>query len=146
MTPRSAAATSAARRLWAHAAGSPVTPDQFVAAATSTWARLCSGLGRWVGANGYRALVDRALGLARVEHPALGGLSCDGNDAPAIATAVRTHGAAAVAAGMVATLAALIELLGRIIGEETATRLVEQSGSPHPRGAVSTEKEGGRDG
>ena len=46
----------------------------------------------------------------------------------------------------------MIELLGRIIGEEMAVRLVEQTGRerererPSPRGVVSTESRGGRDG
>jgi hypothetical protein len=55
---------------------------------------------------------------------------------------------------MVALVAALVELLGRILGEEMAVRLVEQTGMkdererekgpsdrerPSPRGVVSTE-------
>jgi hypothetical protein len=51
-----------------------------------------------------------------------------------------------VAAGLVALVTALIELLGRIIGEEMAVRLVEQIGIPSAPGVVSTEPEGGRDG
>ena len=107
--------------------------------------QLRAGLGRWVGATGYRALLDRALGLARAEHPALGSLSYHGGDQPVTTAAVRAHGAAEVAAGMVAAVAALVELLGRIIGEEMAVRLVEQTDIPSPRGVVSTESKGGRD-
>ena len=68
-----------------------------------------------------------------------------------IAAAVRAHGAAEVAAGMVALVATLIDLLGRIIGEEMAVRLVEetacrlarrQEDRPSPRGVVSTDIEG----
>jgi hypothetical protein len=80
---------------------------------------------------GYRALLDRALVLARAEHPALGSLSCYGGDEAMIAAAVRTHGATEVAAGMVALVSRLVELLGRIIGEEMALRLVEQTGMPN---------------
>lgn len=47
---------------------------------------------------------------------------------------------------MVAAVAALIDLLGRIIGEEMAVRLVEQTGVPSPRGVVSTEPKGDRNG
>jgi transcriptional regulator of acetoin/glycerol metabolism len=65
---------------------------------------------------------------------------------------------------MVALVAALVELLGRIIGEEMAVRLVDQTGievdqtgrererekkkereRPSPRGVVSAESKGGRD-
>ena len=54
---------------------------------------------------------------------------------------------------MVALVAALIELLGRIIGEEMAVRLVEETGvrlpeqedRPSPRGVVSIKSKGARD-
>ena len=107
---------------------------------------LRAGLGRWIGTDGYRTLLDRALELVRVDHPALGGLSCMGGDEPAITAAVGTHGAAQVAAGMVAWVTGLIELLGGIIGDEMAVRLVEQMGMPNPRGVVSHRIEGGRNG
>ena len=72
-----------------------------------------------------------------------------------LTAAVRTHGATEVAAGMVALVAGLGELLGRIIGEEMALRLVEQTSMPtsrgrekdrpSPRGVVSIQLKGGRD-
>jgi hypothetical protein len=146
MTRRSEAATDAARRLWARAVGDASAPEKVAAAAESVCTQLRAGLGRWVGVDGYRALFDRALGLARAEHPALGDLSCLGGDEPVTSAAVRAHGASEMADGMEALVAALIELLGRIIGEEMAVRLVEHAGRPSPRGVVSTETERGRDG
>ena len=153
MTQRSAAATEVARRLWQRAVGDSDTPEDVAAAATHMCTGLRVGLTRWVGAMGYRALIDRALLLARAEHPALGSLSCHGGDEPVTTAAVRAHSAAEVATGMVALVAALVELLGRILGEEMAVRLVEQSGTqnerasggpsdrerPRPHGVVSTE-------
>jgi hypothetical protein len=53
--------------------------------------------------------------------------SCLGGDEPATTAAVRAHGADKVAAGLVALVAALIELLGHVVGEDMAVRLVEQS-------------------
>jgi hypothetical protein len=50
-----------------------------------------------------------------------------------------------VAAGLVALVAALIEVLGHIIGEEMAVHLVEEIGNPGPHGGVSTEIKGGPD-
>jgi hypothetical protein len=104
---------------------------------------------------GYRALLDRALVSARAEHPALAELSCHGGDEENIAAAVRTHGATAVAAGMVALVAVLVDLLGRIIGEDMAVRLVEETGvqtgretkheKPSPRRVVSIKSRGARD-
>jgi hypothetical protein len=90
---------------------------------------------------GYRALIDRALLLARAEHPALGSLSCPGEDEPVTTAAARSLSAAEVAAGMVAFVAALIEVLGRIIGEEMAVRLVEQTGVKVAQTATTKESE-----
>ncbi|HEY5940850.1 MAG TPA: hypothetical protein VIT87_08520 [Gemmatimonadales bacterium] len=156
MTQRSAAATKVAKLLWSRAASDDTDSAEEVAAVTErTCLQLRAGLGRWIGAMGYRALLDRALILARAEHPALVGLSCHGGDEEMIATAVRTHGAAEVAAGMVALVAGLVDLLGRIIGEEIAVRLVEETGvqttkqskkdRPSPRGVVSITSRSDRD-
>jgi hypothetical protein len=144
MAQRSAAATKVAKLLWSRAAVTERTCIQ-----------LRAGLGRWIGAMGYRALLDRALVLARAEHPALAGLSCHGGDEEAVAAAVRTHGASDVAAGMVALVAGLVDLLGRIIGEEMAVRLVEHTGvqigreskkeKPSPRRVLSIQSEGAPD-
>jgi hypothetical protein len=120
---------------------------------------------------GYRILFDRALALARAEHPALGGLECLGGVQPVTTDIQPAPSAAEVAAGMVALVANLVELLGRIVGEEMAVRLVEQTAGerqtgpkhedtgtepardrepkeregPSPRGVVSTKAGGGRD-
>jgi len=133
MTQRSAAATEVARRLWQLSVGDSTTPEDVAVAATRMCTGLRVGLTRWVGGMGYRALIDRALLLARAEHPALGSLSCHGGDEPVTTAAVRAHSAAEVGTGMVALVAALVELLGRILGEEMAVRLVEQSGMQNER-------------
>lgn len=146
MTSPSAAATDAARRLWARVSGESKTPEEVATAAERLFAQSREGLGRWIGAEGYRTLHDRALGMARLKHPALHGLSCLGGDQAAIAAAVRANGAAQMADGMVAWVAAMMDVLGRIIGQETAVRLVEETAMPSPRRAESTESEGGRDG
>jgi len=133
MTQRSAAATEVARRLWQRSVGDSTTPEDVAVAATHMCTALRMGLTRWVGAMGYRALIDRALLLARAEHPALGSLSCHGGDEPVNTATVRAHSAAEVATGMVALVSALVELLGRILGEEMAVCLVEQSGMQNER-------------
>jgi len=127
MMQGSPSATEVARRHWARAAGDTNTLEEVAAAAERTCTQLQAGLARWVGTEGYRALIDRALLLARAEHPVLGGLSCHGGDQPATTAAVRAHSAAEVSAGMVALVAALVELLGRIVGEEMAVELVNQA-------------------
>jgi hypothetical protein len=50
-----------------------------------------------------------------------------------------------VAAGLEALVATMVELLGRIIGDEMSVRLVEQIGKPVPRAVASAERKGGRD-
>ena len=127
MMQGSPSATEVARRHWARAAGDTNTLEDVAAAATRTCTQLQAGLARWVGTEGYRALIDRALLLARAEHPVLGGLSCHGGDQPATTAAVRAHSAAEVATGMVALVATLIDLLSRIVGEEMAVELVNQA-------------------
>ena len=146
MSPRSTAATKAAQRLWAHEAGKSEESEAVTSAAERVCARLRVELSRWIGADGYRALLRRALALTRPEFPALTGLSCEGRDGPELASAVRTHGAADVKGSVVAVVATLIDLLSRIVGEEMATRLVEQSGAPSPVKAPVTETDGGGNG
>jgi hypothetical protein len=143
MTP-SAAATDAARRLWALVASGADEPDHAIAAAQGLRARLRAGLAPWIGADGYRALVDRALGLTRGEHPELGDLIGPGGDEPPEVRA-RVHRASSVQAGMEALVAVVIELLGGIVGEGLAVRLVEQAGVPKERGGASPDREGERD-
>lgn len=146
MTPSSDPAADAARRLWARAVGGSSEPEKVAAGAERVCVQLRDGLTRWVGAHGYRVVLDRALGLTQAEHPVLRGLSCLGEDESAVTNAVRAHGAGAIAAAMVALIATMIDVLGRAVGEEMAVRLVEQTGTPSPRGVVSTESRGRPDG
>ena len=134
----SPAATEVAWRHWARAAGDTNTLEEVAAAAERTCTQLQAGLARWVGTEGYRALIDRALLLARAEHPVLGGLSCHGGGQPATTAAVRAHSAAEVRAGMVALVATLIDLLSRIVGEEMAVELVNQAVTRAPGARASS--------
>ncbi len=146
MALRSAAATEVARQLWARVAGDTSAPEEVAAAAARMCTQLRGELERWIGADGYRTALDRALVLARAEHPALGDLSCLGGDEPVTTAAVRAHGSDKAAAGLVALVAAFIELLGLVIGEEMAVRLAAPIGIPSPGGLVSSETEGRRNG
>lgn len=135
-----------ARRLWAHGAGRGTSPEDAGAAAQRVCDDLRTGLSRWVGAEGYRALLDRALQLSAAEHPVLGSFSCHDGDALAAAAAARAHGAAELGAGVVALVATLTDLLGRIIGEEMAVQLVERTVSAGPRAGSRTESRGASNG
>jgi hypothetical protein len=146
MTPSSAPAAEAARRLWARYAGDEASVEDLAAAAERLFSQFETRLARWVGAEGFRVLRGRALRLAKAAHPALGSLSDSGWDMRAVVSAVQAHGAREVAAGIIAVIATLIDLLGRIIGEELAVRLVEQTGAPSPREESNIRKQGGRHG
>ncbi|MEO7136721.1 MAG: hypothetical protein ABI037_03300 [Gemmatimonadales bacterium] len=146
MTQRSAIVTEVARDLWVRDAVDVSAPEEVVAAAERICVQLQAGLARWVGTEGYRALLLRVLELTRAEHPALSRVSCNGSDEQEIAAAVRAHSAAEVTAGMVALVATLIDLLSRIIGEEMAVELVNQAVAASPRRASNIGTEGGRDG
>jgi hypothetical protein len=142
----SAVATDTARRLWARFGGEGSAPANVIATAERVHAALRAGLGRWIGAEGYRALIGRALVTAEAEHPALGGLGFLGGDEPALTPIDESRAAVEVSAGMVALVAALIESLGGVIGEEMALRLVDQIDFPNPRAVGRTEAKRGHDG
>lgn len=141
MTQVSAVATEAARQFWAHDGLDTGGAEELSAAAEQGFARLRAVLTRWIGSEGYRVLVDRALEQARTGHPAIAGLQCQAGDVQGVAAAVRVHSAAEVREGIVALVTLLIDLLSRLIGEEMATRLVEQAwaGSAHPTASAATE-------
>ena len=139
MTPGSAAARETARRLWAGAGGTAETPEAIGAAAERLGTQLRRGLGRWIGTDGYYTLLERAAAATKETHPTLNPVSYFRDGASVTHVAVQAHGARAVVDGLVALLAELIELLGRIIGDEMAKRLVEQAGNPGARPGFRTE-------
>ncbi|MCA1674547.1 MAG: hypothetical protein LC799_20945 [Actinobacteria bacterium] len=146
MTQVSAVATEAARQFWAHDGLDADAPEEIAAAAEQGCFRLRAVLTRWIGFEGYRALVDRALAQAQAEHPAVAGLQCQGGDVEGMAAAVGVHSAAEVREGILALVARLVDLLSRLIGEEMAVRLVEQAWAGSARQPASTVTEGLHDG
>jgi hypothetical protein len=142
MKPESAAAGESARRLWAGAGGTSETPEAIAAAAERLGTQLRRGLGRWIGTDGYYTLLERAAAATKEAHPTLNPVSYFRDGAPVTLAAVQAHGAKAVVDGLVALLAALIELLGRIVGDEMARRLVEQAGNPGSRSGSRAESTG----
>ena len=146
MTTGPPTAEEAARRLWGRMRGQGTGRDGVAGAAEHLCTELSTDLRRWIGAEGYRALLDRSLALTRPAHPSLVGLSCLGGDKRAMDAAVRMHGAAHVQAGMLALITTLIDLLGHILGAEMAARLVEQTGRRRPPGVASIAPTGDHDG
>ena len=91
---------------------------------------LAAELARWFGSYGYHALLTRALTQARAEHPALRAVHVGAPTAPyldGLADAATAHGTDAIVAGVEAVLAALIDLLGRLIGEDLAVTFIDRT-------------------
>ena len=69
---------------------------------------------------------------AKTNHPALKDVrpsNGDGVYLDGVPASIETHGVAAVTAAIEALLAALIDILGRLIGEDMATRLIDHDAS-----------------
>ena len=131
-------------RLIAREEGTRDTPDALVGAAQAACERLNRELSRWVGANGSLALFTRALAEARAQHPVLAEVRIRTRSAASlegVPETVQKHGAAATADGLTSLLVTLLELLGRLIGDDMVMRLVEQGNQNDSRNG---ERLGGR--
>lgn len=87
-------------------------------------------LSRWVGPDGCHALFNRALAEARREYAPLGQIQLRAGSDPyigGVAETVVAYGDAGTAKALEAMLVHLVELLGRLIGDDTATKLIERS-------------------
>lgn len=106
------------------------TPSDALLGAQAACQSLHHELALWLGVDGSRALFASAMGRVRAAHPALGDIRHEAllsPNHPAIVKGVQNHGAAATATALQATLVVLIELLGRLIGDDMAARIVERS-------------------
>lgn len=127
------------RRLVAREAAQGDAPD-IAAAAYAACERAYRALSRWLGANGSHALFTRALAQTQAEHLLLRDIRVrtrSESGLEGVTESIQVHGAAAVAAGLESLLVALLELLGRLLGEDMAARLVEQSVPNHTRDGES---------
>ena len=142
MTQTSAGATEVARRLWTLASqGDPTTQDP-AAAVTRLCTGLRTGLVRWIGTDGYQALLLRALAQAGAQHTWLAELGCVDGALNGVRSVTAGRRPADVAEGMVGLVANLVHVLGRITGEEMALRLVEHAWTA---GASAKARSGRRD-
>jgi hypothetical protein len=129
----------AARRLLQRSglSGGEIAPE----VARAALGRACSAVSRnlrdAMGDDGCAALLGRALALAEARHGVLAsvrhvngrGISLDG-----LSAAIEAHGVVTVAAAIEAMLAALLDVLGRLIGEDMAVRLMDPEALPRAGG------------
>ena len=104
--------------------------DERLAAVELLRSRVHAGLTRWFGAFGTVALVNRALPRAQLDHPSLADVSLSTESTPrrmGVAAGESTHGSQATADGVVAMLMALADLVARLIGDDLAINLLQQS-------------------
>jgi hypothetical protein len=129
MAPETPTVRQLTHRLLDRAGGSDDAADAGAAVALDACERVCRELSRWVGTNGCSALLARAIADARVGHPVLEEIRIADRSEPGlegVPEGVRKHGAAATAEGLEMLLVTLLELLGRLIGDDMVMRLVEQ--------------------
>ena len=123
-------AVALARRLIAREASASGLANSPAAASQAACQRVYRGLALWLGENGAQALFMRALVQARSAHPPIREISLQAKSErrlDGVTETIQTYGASAVAAGLEAVLAGVLELLGRLLGADIATRLVEQT-------------------
>lgn len=106
------------------------TAADAASAAERAFAALSVSLVRWVGPDGSQALFMRALGLAQAQRAALKAIPSPVRSALALqplAATVDPRDTHAVMDAAAMILATLIELLGRLIGNDLAIRLLQVS-------------------
>ena len=108
----------------------PPGADTAARAAASACEHLYRELSRWVGPDGCHALFTRALAQAQAEHPALEQIQLRARSEPyidGVAATIMAHGDAATAEAFESVLVHLVELLGRLIGDDMAMKLIDRS-------------------
>lgn len=119
-----------ARRLISSRASEQSGAETPARAAAAACDHLYRELSRWVGPDGCHALFTRALSEARTENSALEGIQLRARSDPyvdGVAETIMAHGDPATAEGFESLLVRLVELLGRLIGEDMAMVLLERS-------------------
>ena len=119
-----------ARRLIGSSQSGRGASDTAARAAAAACDSLYRELSRWVGPDGCHALFTRALGQARTEYPLLAGIQLHARAEPyieGVAETIMAHGDAATAEALESMLVRLVELLGRLIGDDMAMKLIERS-------------------
>jgi hypothetical protein len=111
--------------------------DSAARAAAAACDHLYRELSQWVGPDGCHALFTRALAQARTEYPALAEIQLRARSEPyidGVAETIMAHGDAAAAEALESMLVLLIELLGRLIGDDMALKLIQRSLAASERG------------
>jgi len=137
LSPDQPLARRIARRLISSHRSERPEGDSAARATAAACDHLYQALSRWVGPDGCHALFTRALAEARSEHPALAQIHLRARSQPyieGVPETIMAHGDAATAEALESMLVHLVELLGRLIGDDMATKLIERSVGAFDRG------------
>ena len=119
------------RRLVARASTQGEAPDVAAVAPQAACERAYRHLARSFGVAGSQALLARALTQAQARQPVLRDLRLGRQQSePAllgVPEMILSHGAPKVAAALETVLEELLGVLGRLLGDDMVTRLVEQT-------------------
>jgi hypothetical protein len=134
--PAATAARELARYVLEREAAGTTDAASRAAAMQRAWARVSETLRRSVGEDGYNALLARALVHSEAQHPLLknirradaSGMRLD------VITAVEAHGAVSAGAAVESLLAAIVEILGDLIGGDMVRNLLSQDDHPQAGG------------
>ena len=116
--------------------------DTAARAAAAACDHLYRELSRWVGPDGCHALFTRALAQARTEYPALEQIQLRARSEPyidGVAETIMAHGDAPTAEALESMLVRLVELLGRLIGDDMGMKLIERGLAASERGDATSD-------
>jgi hypothetical protein len=122
-----------AEHLWRVAAADALPPGDVHATIELLLRFLDAGLRRWIGAEGYAALLSRAATDALRSAPALAAVSDVFRDQPAPPLSGRVE-PSDVEAAVKSLIVAMARHLGAVIGDDLALRLIALSAPPSTRG------------
>lgn len=129
VSPDLPSARQLARRLINRGRDEEVKSPDTALLAAATLDRLYLDLAQWVGFDGCHTLFSRALAEARSEYPLLETIQLRARSTPyleGVAETIQKHGDRETTEALESMLVMLIELLGRLIGENMATILIER--------------------
>jgi hypothetical protein len=118
--------------------------DTAARAAAAACDSLYRELSRWVGPDGCHALFARALAETRPQYPALEKIQLRPRSEPyveGIADAIMARGDPETAEALESMLIRLVELLGRLIGDDMASKLIDHTFGDSEQGSGDTREE-----
>jgi hypothetical protein len=136
-SPQSPAARELAQRLLERETAGETDVARLGEAMQRVYSHVSKTLSRFVGDDGYRALLTRALTRAGPEHTVWKNARRDDATGPHldVARAVEGHGAVIVGTALESLVAALVEILSDLIGADMVRNLLDHDDATQARSA-----------